>query len=67
MEHGTYKRKLAKYKNNEITLVDQQHTQMCDVMNAVDGEVYDDLQKIFKKRESHDVGSKLKEIWTTDT
>ena len=67
MEHGTDKRKLAKYKNNEITLADKQYTQMCDVTNAVDCEVLDDLQKIFKKGEFHDVGSKLKEIWTRDT
>ena len=42
------------------------NTQMCDVMNAIDGEATDELQKIFEERESHGVGSKLKEIWTTD-
>ena len=66
MERGIDKRKLAKYENTEITLADEQHTQMCDVMNAIDGEAVDDLQKIFEEGESHGVGSKLKEIWTTD-
>ena len=39
---------------------------MCDVMNAIDGGAVDDLQKIFEEGASHGVGSKLKEIWTTD-
>ena len=33
---------------------------MCDVTNAVDGEVLDDLQKIFKKEESHDLVASLR-------
>ena len=66
MEHGTDNGKLAKYKNNKITLADEQHTQMCDVTNAVDCKVPDDLQKIFKKGKSLDCGCTLKEIWTTD-
>ena len=66
MEHSIDKRKLAKYENTEITLADEQHTQMYDVMNAIDGEAVDDLQKIFEEGESHGVGGKLKEIWTTD-
>ena len=60
------KRKLAKYKNAEISLNDKQNTQMCAVMNAIDGKGIDDLQKIFEEGESHGVSSKLKEIWTTD-
>lgn len=63
MECGIDKRKLAKYENTEITLADEQHTQMCDVINAIDGEAVDDF---FEEGESHGVGSKLKEIWTTD-
>ena len=66
MEHGNDKKKLARYENTVITLTDEQHTQMCDVMNAIDGEAVDDLQKIFKEGESHGVGSKFKEIWITD-
>ena len=49
MEHGTDKRKLTKYNNNEIFLADEQHIQMCDVMNAIDGKVLDNLQKISNK------------------
>ena len=66
MECGIDMRKLAKYENTQITLVDEQHTQMCDVMDAIDGEAIDELQKIFKEGEFHSVGSKLKEILTTE-
>ena len=66
MERGIDNRKLVKYGNAEITLADEQHTQMCDVMNAIDSEAIDELQKIFEEGESHGVDSKLKEIWITD-
>ena len=48
MERGIDKRKLEKDENTEITLADEQHTQMCDVMNAIHGEGIDDLQKMFE-------------------
>ena len=62
MEKCIHKRKLAKYENAEITLADEQHTQICNVMNAIDSETIDELQKIFEEGESHGVSSKLKEI-----
>ena len=49
MERGIDKRKLARFENTEITLADEQHTQMCDVMNAIDSAAVDDLQKIFEE------------------
>ena len=66
MERGIDKRKLAKYESTEITLADEQHTQMCDIVNVIDGTVGDDLQKIFEEGEIHGVSSKLREIWITD-
>jgi len=66
MERGIDKRKLAKYQSIEITLLDHQHTQMCDVMNTIDGVAVDELQHIFEEGEAHGVSDKLKEIWTTD-
>ena len=42
MEHGIDKRKLAKYENTEVTLADEQHTQMCDIVNVIDGTVGDE-------------------------
>ena len=41
----------------KTTLADEQHMQMCDVVNAIDSEAIDDLQKIFKEGESHGVGT----------
>ena len=41
----------------KITLADEQHMQMCGMVNAIDSEAIDDLQKIFKERESHGVGT----------
>ena len=45
---------------------DEQHTQMCNVVDAIDHIAVDDLQHIFEEGEAHGVGDKLKEIWTTD-
>ena len=66
MERGLDKKKLARYENTEITLGDEQHTQMCNVVDAIDHVAVDDLQHIFEEGEAHGVGDKLKEIWTTD-
>ena len=66
MECGIAKMKLAKYEKTELTLADEQHTQMCDVVNFIDGAAGDDLQKIFEEVEIHGAGGKLKEIWMTD-
>jgi len=66
MERGIAKRKLAKYENTELTLADEQHTQMCDIVNIIDGVLVNDLQKIFEEGETHGVSGKLKEIWMTD-
>ena len=35
-------------------------------MDVVDQVAVDDLQCIFEEGETHDVGNKLKEIWTMD-
>ena len=35
MEQGLDKRKLAQYEKTEITLSEEQHTQMCGVMDVV--------------------------------
>jgi len=66
MERGIDKTKLAKYESIEITLLDHQHTQMCDVMDTIDGVAVDELQHIFEEGDNHGVSDKLKEIWTTD-
>jgi len=59
LENGIYKKKVAKYKKTEMTLADEQHTQMCDVMSIIDSTVGDDLQKIFKEGKVHGVSSQF--------
>ena len=66
MERGLDKRKLAKYVDTELTLADNQHSQMCSVVDTINQVAVDDLQRIFEEAEAHGVGDKLKEIWTTD-
>ena len=48
MERGLDKKKLARYENTEVTLSEEQHTQMCDVMDVVDQVAVDELQRILK-------------------
>ena len=66
MERGLDKRKLTRYENMKVTLSEEQHTEMCDIMDAVDRVGVDDLQRVFEEGESRSVGNKLKEIWTMD-
>jgi len=66
MERGVDKRKLARYEPTEVTLADEQHTQMCNVMDVIDQVAVDDLECIFKEGEIHGVEEKLREVWTTD-
>jgi len=62
MERGLDKRKLAKYQAIEITLADEQYTQMCSVMDVIDKVATDDLQHIFEEGEAHGVGEKLRDL-----
>ena len=66
MERDVDKRKLARYETTEVMLADEQHTQMCNVMDVIDEVAVDDLECIFKEGEIHDVEAKLREVWTTD-
>ena len=66
MERGIDKRKLARYEATEVALAEEQHTEMCNVVDAIDQVAIDDLQRIFEEEEAHGVGEKLREIWTTD-
>jgi len=56
-------RKLARYKESEIELDDEQNDEMCAIMEKMGDE---DLQKLFDEGEKHGVGSILKDIWATD-
>jgi len=66
MERSIDKRKLARYEATEVALAEEQNTQMCNVVDAIDQVATNDLQGIFEEGEAHGVGEKLREIWTTD-
>ena len=63
MEQGLDKRKLAQFEKTEITLSEEQHTQMCGALDVVNQVAVDNLHCILKEGKTHGVGSKLKEIW----
>ena len=50
------------YESTKITLSDHPHTQMCDVMNTIDGVAVDESQYTFEEGEAHGVSDKVKEI-----
>lgn len=55
--------KLARYKENEVMLNEEQHTEMCSIVERTEN---DDLEKLFKEGNEHGVGELMKEIWFTD-
>ena len=55
--------KLAKYEENEVMLNEEQHTEMCSIVERTKN---DDLEKLLKEGNEHGVGELMKEIWFTD-
>ena len=55
--------KLAKYEDSEVTLNEEQHTEMCNILERTKN---DDLEKLLKEGNKHGVGELMKEIWFTD-
>ena len=60
---NTLTRKLANYEENEITLNEEQHNEMCAIVERTEN---DDLEKLLKEGNEHGVGNLMKEIWFTD-
>lgn len=55
--------KLAKYGENEVTLSEEQNSEMCAIVEKTKD---DDLEKLLKEGNEHGVGELMKEIWFTD-
>ena len=55
--------KLAKYQESEVTLNEEQHSEMCTIMERTND---DDLEKLFKEGNEHGVGDIMKDVWFTD-
>lgn len=56
-------RKLAKYNESEVMLNEEQHTEMCNIVERTEN---DDLEKLLMEGNEHGVGELMKEIWFTD-
>jgi len=65
-ERNNDKIKLRKYEKTEVTLADEQHDDMCNVMNKIEEVSRDDLEKVFAEGDEHGVGDKIREVWLTD-
>jgi len=65
-ERNNDKRKLAKYNRTEVTLTDEQHEEMCAVLNIAEEVDNSELEKIFAEGDSYGVGKEIREVWMTD-
>ena len=66
MGRSNDKRELIKYESTDITLADEQHDDMCTLMNQIDDVGNEDLKRIFTEGDSYGVGDKIRAIWKTD-
>jgi len=60
------RKKLAKYESTEVTLADEQHEDMCEIVNRIEEVSGNELEKIFTEGDAHGVGKQIREVWTTD-
>ena len=65
-ERNNDKIKLRRYENTEVTLADDQHDDMCNVVKTIEEVGKNDLDKVFAEGDSHGVGDKIREVWLTD-
>ena len=57
-------RKVERINKTDVTLNDEQHDEMCAIMDGIGEE---SLEKIFLEASEHGVGSLVKDIWFTDS
>ena len=57
-------RKLEKCSESDVTLNDEQHDEMCAIVESIRTE---ELEKILLEGSEHGVGDLMKEIWYTDS
>jgi len=65
-ERNSDKKKLRKYENTEVSLDDDQHDDLCEIVKKIEEVSKDDLEKAFCEGDIHGVGDKVREIWVTD-
>ena len=52
-------------KKTEVTLADEQHEEMCAILNKVEEVDKSESEKIFAKGDSHG-GTQIREVWMMD-
>ena len=55
--------KLQKYEESEVTLDDEQHSEMCQIMENIGTH---DLEMLYKEGDEHGVRKVMQDIWITD-
>ena len=58
--------KLRRYENTEVTLADDQHDDMCNVVKTIEEVGKNNLEEVFAEGDSHSIGDKIREVWLTD-
>ena len=49
-----------------MTLDNDQHADMCNIVKTIDEVGKDDLEKLFAEGDIHGVGDKVREVWYMD-
>ena len=65
-ERTNDKKKLRKFENTEVTLDEEQHDEMCTIVNKIEEVGKNDLEKAFAEGDAHGVGAQIREVWVTD-
>ena len=63
-ERSNLLRKVEKFSQSDVTLTDEQHDEMCAIVEGIRTE---ELEKIFLEGSEHGVGDLMREIWYTDS
>lgn len=66
IERNNDKIKLTKFEKTEITLAEEQHDEMCTIVNRIEEVGKDELEKVFADGDAHGVGAQIREVWMTD-
>ena len=66
IERNNDKIKLKRYEKGEVTLAEEQHDEMCAIVDRIWEVGKDELEKVFAEGDAHGVGTQIREIWMTD-
>lgn len=67
MVMGNMKRKLDTYEHTEVPLDDDQDEEMGRIVTTIEQRCSSELERLFVEGDKHGIGSKLRDIWESDT